>query len=374
MKVLAVTDLTFPYGSAMSSRIKSFCTLFKELGYEPHIIAGKTDDKNIEFGKEYIDSSFSYEIVKTNRSEKIQSFIGNENLLKRVDEYLNQTKVAFVFFNSLGDLFNEMIKICKKHKVKTILEQCEWYDASGFRFNKVDYRYIRFNKNIKNNYKKANGIISISRLLNDYYLSIGANSIKIPSIFDVENNKCNLLLNNSKIKLIYAGSTGKSKELLAPIFKSLSLSRYSNIELNIYGMSKEKIQDNIDCKIPDNVIVHGRVPYEELEDALLNSNYQIFIKPKRKSSNAQFPTKLAESMAFGTPVIANNTGDISLYLKDGENGFICDENNLNATFDRILDISDNDYNLLRKAARETALDYFDYRRYKDDVAKLIESL
>lgn len=52
------------------------------------------------------------------------------------------------------------------------------------------------------------------------------------------------------------------------------------------------------------------------------ADFSIFVRPDRRSSHAGFPTKLAESLAAGTPVITNNTGDIGLYLKDGENGFL----------------------------------------------------
>ena len=378
MKALIVTDLSFPYGSAMSSRLKSFCMIFNELGYSVHVIAGKSDDKELISGKIYYEDCFSYEIVKTSRSEQLQSFIGNENLISRVNRYLDENKVEFVFFNSLGALFNDVLELCKKHKVKTILEQCEWYDVSNFRFKDLDPRYIRFNKNIKSNFSKVDGIISISRLLNDYYLSIGAKSIRIPSIFDVENSIYNTKLDNKNIKLIYTGSVGKSKEFLKPVLEAML--DYENITLDIYGLTKDKVLNNIENdegllhKLGDKVTIHKWVSTGELYEAISNSNYQIFIKPERKSSNAQFPTKLTESMSFGTPVICNNTGDIGLYIKDKENGFICDANDVSKTFDEISKLTNEEYNKLRVNARNTALKYFDYRNYIKDVKEFIEKL
>lgn len=378
MNLLVITDLSFPTGSAMSSRIKSFCMLFKELGYDIHIIAAKSDNE-VEYKKIYQEDNFTYEIVKSHRSEQIQSFIGNENLVKRVDEYLSCNKIDLVFFNSLGALFNKILAVCKKYNVKTLLEQCEWYDASSFRFNTLDYRYINFNNNLHNNFKKVNGIVSISSLLNDYYLSIGAKTIRIPSIFDVKNGDYKDNASNNKIKLIYTGSVGKSKELLKPIIETITSDEnyINNIELDIYGLDKNAVLNNIDNQnglLKENVIIHGRVPYAELKEALKNANYQIFIKPERRSANAQFPTKLAESMSFGTPVITNNTGDICLYLKDGVNGFVCDKDNIKMTIDKIMSINNNDYNELRKKARETALRYFDYRNYIEDMKGFVEKL
>lgn len=375
MKLLVITDLSFPSGSAMSSRINSFCKLFKEIGYDTHVIAGKTEDKSLKYNNIYRNDIYSYEIVFSNRSSRIQSFIGNENLVKRVDNYLNDNKVDLVFFNSLGALFNKVLKVCKKHNVKTLLEQCEWYDPSTFRFKKLDLRYIRFNRNIKNNYKKVNGVISISRLLDDYYKSINVKSIRIPSIFDVINNEYNINLKNNNSKLIYTGSSSKNKELLKPILEQIK--EFNNINLDIYGINKEEVLKNIDNQrelLTNNIIIHGKVSYEELKKAFLNSNYSIFIKPERKSSNAQFPTKLAESMSFATPVITNKTGDIDLYIKNGENGFIVDINNISKTFNDILKLNDEEYNKIRVETRKTALNNFDYRLYKDKILEFINTL
>lgn len=377
MKALVVTDLSFPTGSAMASRIKSFCMLFKDLGYDVHVIAAKTDNEH-KTNTIYQETNYSFEVVETNRSEQLQSFIGNENLLTKVNEYLSKNKVEFVFFNSLGALFNDILDVCNKHNVKTILEQCEWYDVSGFRFKELDPRYIRFNKNIKNNFKKVNGIISISRLLNDYYLSLGAKSIRIPSIFDVKNSIYNEELNNEKIKLIYTGSTGKSKEYLKPVLEAML--NHENITLDIYGLTKSGVLTNIENdesllnKLGNRVVINKWVSSEELHTNISNSNYQIFIKPERRSSNAQFPTKLTESMSFGTPVICNDTGDIGLYLKDGVNGFVCDKNNVSETLERISKLTNEEYNKLRVNARNTAIEHFDYRNYIQEVKGFIENL
>lgn len=375
-KLLVITDLSFPYGSAMSSRIKSFCLLFNEIGYDVHVIAAKTEDKDIEFNKVYKQDSYTYQIVNSNRSEQVQSFIGNENLVNVVDSYLNNNHVDLVFFNSLGALFNKILKVCKKHNVKTLLEQCEWYDPSGFRFNTLDLRYIRFNDNIKNNFKNTDGIICISTLLSDYYSKLNKNTIRIPSIFDVEDIKYNDNLKNEKVNLIYAGSVGKSKELLKPIIDAISNDKYKNsVILNIYGVNENEVKANINSSLlPSNVNVFGRVSNEKLENALMNSDYEVFIKPERRSSNAQFPTKLAESMSYGTPVICNNTGDIGLYLKDNYNGFICDSNNFDSTLDRIINLDNESYNKLRVNARNTALENFNYQNYKQEVENLINSL
>ncbi len=43
-----------------------------------------------------------------------------------------------------------------------------------------------------------------------------------------------------------------------------------------------------------------------------------------------------ESIACGTPVIANETSDLSTYLSDGQNGFLVSLGTLHADLERII--------------------------------------
>ena len=378
-KLLIITDLSFPQGSAMASRIKSFCYLFKDIGYDVHVISGKLEGENVIYNKTINEDAYSYEIVKSNRSYRMQSYFGNENLTKVVDEYLKNNIVDLVFMTSLNASFVKVFNILKKYNKKIILEQCEWYDPSSFTLGKYDFRYLRFIKNIKKEYIKADGIISISRLLNDYYLNNKCKTIRIPSILNIDNKPCNFETKNNKINLIYTGNASKSKELIEPILIALNSKNeyYDKFEFNIYGLNKEQLFDKVSDKslIKDNIIAHGNVAQDKIERILLEVDYQIFIRPNRRSSNAGFPTKLAESMAVGTPVISNDTGDICLYLKDGINGYVCkgiNPQDICDVFDRI--IKEQNYCEFRKNARKTAEDYFNYKEYINIMKDFIDTL
>jgi len=111
-KLLIVTDNLFPKGSALASRLISFCRLFKDLGYDIHVITARSVDKtNVDIIIE--NGNYTYEVVSTNRSDRLQSFIGNENLVKRVDNYLKNNRVDLVFATSLNTTFNKVLKIIK---------------------------------------------------------------------------------------------------------------------------------------------------------------------------------------------------------------------------------------------------------------------
>ena len=113
---------------------------------------------------------------------------------------------------------------------------------------------------------------------------------------------------------------------------------------------------------------------DELIKCLNNSDYQIFVRPNRRSSNAGFSTKFGESMSIGLPVITNLTSDIDLYLKDGINGFVCKGNTTKDVVEVLNKVSTIDKTKtlsIRKQARITAEEYFDYRKYEDDIQKFL---
>lgn len=375
-KILFVTDLSFP-GSAMASRLLAFIKLFYCLGYDIHLIAGKSDE--LESGKIYQGTDFSYEIVSSRRSDRMMSYFGNENLIKAVDKYVSNNKVDFIFSTSLNALYRKLLKLCKKKKIKLILEQCEWYDPSSFGMGERDIRYKRFNQNIKKYYKEADYIISISRLLDGYYKSLGVKSLRIPSIIDVISKPKNYDVDNEKIRLVFTGNTSNSKELIVPVLEAL-VEYKDKIELHIYGsnmngLKKHVNNDGLIDSLSGCLYVHGVIKQEEVEKVLLNCNYQIFIRPKRRSSDAGFPTKLCESMSVGTPCITNDTGDISLVLRDGKNGFMTDGNDAEAVkkvFERIVSFDPDSYRQMRMMARTDAESFFDYRNYMRDVEEFLK--
>ena len=152
------------------------------------------------------------------------------------------------------------------------------------------------------------------------------------------------------------------------------------IELHIYGSSLEGLRKHINnekllSELSDCLYVHGVIKQKEVEKVLLNSDYQIFIRPNRRSSDAGFPTKLCESMSVGTPCITNDTGDISLVLKDGKNGFMVKGNDVEAvkeTFERIVKLDKDSYRQMRMMARRDAESFFDYRNYLKGVEEFLK--
>ena len=376
MKALLLVGTYFPYGTAWSSRGRNFVELLKYCGYEVHVISyySKPEDK-----KRY--QSCTYDYLKESSKGIDQLYIGKLCALK-LKKYLKNHQVDIVVSTSCPDRFKLTKKILDEKNIPLFLEQCEWYDPSNFKFKKYDYLYQRYIKHFDNYFYKSSGIIAISTLLEKHFIKQNLNTIRIPTILDVKNIKYNTISSNEKCVLVYTGNPGRSKELLLPIIKVFAnhLDIRNFFEFRIYGPTYEKVLLNIDNrsdlleKTKDTVKIFGKVPQENIEKIIRDADFQMFFRPKRLSSEAGFPTKLGESMAVGTPVISNGTGDIGMYLKNEKNGYLTNdfsEETIEKVLRKIMKLDEFTYCNMRVEARNTAELFFDYRKYMEKILKLV---
>ena len=227
-------------------------------------------------------------------------------------------------------------------------------------------------------------IISFVNIVCAYFMvNMGMNVVRIPTILDVQNTPYSVHSENRKIVLIYSGNPSTSKEYLAPVISVLADNPQFReaFEFHIYGPDYNKVlkniggDDNLLKRAEGCVFIHGKVKQELMQDIMMSADFQIFLRPHRRSSEAGFPTKLGESMAVGTPVITNLTGDIGLYLKNEVNGFVVDmttEEDLAMTLKKITKMTDKQYKAMRLHSREKAEEAFDYRNYKQSILRLFE--
>jgi glycosyltransferase involved in cell wall biosynthesis len=380
MNIVFIVAFPFPFGSASSMRARHLYKLIELAGHNVHVISDYASvgmPENIE--------EYSYEAVYNGNTSFFRRRIAPYKSIALLKKYCKKHEVDCVLTNAKFDRFNMIANFCKKKGLKLLVENCEWYDSSNFKLGKLNIDYIRNQKMIMYDFKKADGFISISRLLDEHNKTFGLPSVRIPTIIDVEKIPYTIQNENDKIVLVYTGNVGKSKELLLPIIQALAESPNlcNSIEFHIYGPSYNEVLKNIDGKkelierAGNAIKIHGRIPQIDVQEVLKKANYLIFLRPYRRSSNAGFPTKLGESFAVGTPVITNDTGDIGLYVKNNENGFIlesCDCIAVKNLLEKISILSYEEYEKLRINARKTAEKSFDYRNYLNEINTIVEKL
>jgi len=379
-KVVYVTSSYFPFGQAYSTRVIAFSKLLKHLGYSVHVIA----DLSLEKKRMGQTDDYSYEIVGE-KSHFSRSLVNSYNSYNRLKEYLYQHDVAFVIMNAgMHWRFNNIMKLCAERKIPLILEICEWYDKSSFRLKGFDPRYILLNRCMNYAFYSANGIIAISRLLADHFAKMKIPVIRIPTIMDTHTLTYSKPIEYKKIRLIHAGTAVIHKEKFKNILLAIKAFDNKNFfEFYIYGSDRATVLKNIDNdsslldSLDGSVYIMGKIPQQEVHQAYMHADYSIFIREDKRSSHAGFPTKLAESMVAGTPVITNDTGDIGLYLKNGENGYLIKDTSpesIKEVLEEIIQLSSEENLQMRSKARKTAEESFDFRVYKQLMKDFLEDV
>lgn len=92
--------------------------------------------------------------------------------------------------------------------------------------------------------------------------------------------------------------------------------------------------------VDGKLIFTGFLPVDQLTWAYQNALALICCRADTEFANFGFPTKLAEYLSSGRPVITNEVGDTGLYLRDGETAFFArsgDVRSISLAMEKVID-------------------------------------
>lgn len=272
----------------------------------------------------------------------------------------------------------------QKNCVPFIQNLCEWYSFSNFQGRFKVYRYMRNEGIMRFTYKKVKNIVGISTFLTDYYEKRGAHTLTVPTLVDLEEYVGFEHQISNRLHIVYAGKPA-AKDLLANVIFAigrLSEQETSKLEFHIYGATAEQlyklgISQELLQRLSSTVYIHGCVPYKDVARYIADADFTILLRPNQRYAQAGFPTKVGESFACGTPVIANLTGDLKNYLVDGENSLICRDDSVESclvTLRRAIAIRKETLQCMREKSYSTARTSFDYHAYTGKMKEFLAHL
>ena len=371
----------FPFGDPAAPRVLNNAKIFKKLGYNVIFICwggipqdeDKHEDGSFYYqGFRYINS-YDIDIKQNNLIKRIYSFfLYGRNSLKIIEQMIND--VAFVIgYNPPMIFSNSILKLCRKNNIPFISDITEWHSSNEFPGGKLALPAWINELNMRFIQKRVGNKIVISSFLYNYYCL--SNNILLPPLVDSnepkwQNNKLKLPYFDG-VRLIYAGAPAK-KDLLYTILDAVieCIKRKIKLQFIILGISKDNIfryeKYNEVLSMSENILLLGRIPQNEVPAYYKNSDFSIIIREKNRKSMAGFPTKLAETMMSGCPVILNYTSDISDYVHDGYNGIVVIDDSsteLQKSLLHIVTLSKEEKDLMKRNAIKCAFEKFDYSNY-----------
>ncbi|EJE4199961.1 hypothetical protein M3897_002730 [Vibrio cholerae] len=386
-KLLYIGGFDLPDKNAACHRAISNAKLFKMVGIDSSLL-GISKKSNFESGVVHnLGSKDEIEMMAVKYPKRtiewLRFIFGDKATIAYIKENKPDIVVMYNYPSIAGIRIN---KLCKKYGIEVISDITEWYSSANKNLLRQVIKWIDTNLRIKFVARFNNRIITTSQYMTDMYESKGHTCLELPTLYDNEYLSLSAVRSrksehSDKIKLIYFGSpfdksvaiynNSQVKERLDKVIGAVSDNYVKhNIYLNVYGVSKSdflEVYPNYTStieKLGDNLVFHGRVSHKELISYISESDYSIFFRDDTRVNKAGFPSKLAESLTLGIPVITNDISSLKKYQNVVGVNF-CSSGNESSELDTLLSN--------RQKIIEIDTKYFDYRSYKEDAKKFFVS-
>jgi glycosyltransferase involved in cell wall biosynthesis len=381
MKVLYIGGFELPDKNAAAHRVINNGKVFHALGYEVSFCGiTHSDDSIDQFTDAQIDA-FPYSYRNKRYPEGIKDWFRD---LSSIDYYKkiiekSATHISIVVVYNTPSLMTYLLKrYCSLKGIKLIVDVSEWYVVP--KENPLLYRIVKgldINLSMQFAYKKADGIIAISKFLYKYYDK--QNIILVPPLVDIEGTRLRVPLDSFKeapINLIYSGSAGiGQKDNLIKVLQSLKRisSKVPPFEVLVLGVSSQVV--SLKAKELPNVKFLGRLPHAECLSLIKKADYSIFVREFNLVTQAGFPTKFVESISCGTPVLTNANSNVADYLGDDKLGQLLktdSDEELDVSLVIALSRSRSDIKLMKQYCLKSNV--FHFENYIADFKSLISKL
>jgi glycosyltransferase involved in cell wall biosynthesis len=271
---------------------------------------------------------------------------------------------------------------CRRRRVPLIVDVVDWWNGHHVRGGYLGPLHVSMKLALRYYYPRCDGILAISSCLEDFYRPSGKPILRVPPTLDVKNltlDARQTATGTRSLILVYAGKPyGNKKDLLDTVIEATGQVERegADIELRIYGPSQHEVNDLYGGRtLPGAVRCMGRVPQTEVAAAVQQADFSVLIRRSDRTSAAGVATKFCESLANGTPVIANLTSDMGRYLRHNREGLVCRDHTVNEVTTAIRTAAKmpiEQRRIMSQAARSQALESFDYRVHADPLGEFFD--
>lgn len=353
-----------PDKNALALRASSMAKLARELGYEPIIVGMDPSICAGTYQKSTLDGIDCYEIqYPTKTIEWIKSLVSTKALLKvfediGVDHIHSIIMADYRFF-----VMFQIWDFCKQNDIRFIADIMDWFVVNSYLNPKEWVRGIDSWLRVNILYPFLNRRICICHNFERKYRKRGKNVI-IPMVQSESVDKIQYTPTD-KITFAFAGQPGKGccKEKIDWLIRAIyELKLCKKVVFEIAGITKEQFiieNPNMERFINDESIVFlGRISHSKCVEMISKADYSVLLRKKTRLSEYGFSTKISEAFLCGTPLLATDTSDTSIYVESGVNGFVCgcSYESVKDVLRQIIEISPEKYLQIRKnVSNENAL-------------------
>lgn len=391
-EIVFVGEFRFPEGDAAAVRTMSLAKICLDLGFSVLVI-GKGQLRTTDFDAvrrgHYVEG-IRYTTMNPRRVtawERLRHPIRRIKLFSSALDAVCTEKTRAVVINASSSARHVPFvqAFCRRKTIPFIADICEWYDPRQMKYGRFNPAYSVFQFIFHYVLPRLSNVIVVSRLLERRFQGNDRNLVRVSAPLDVASFELGDDTPTDRLVLLYAGMPGR-KDLLKEIVVALALlssEERLRVQFRLLGPTMDEFiklmgdRRELLALLSDVVQPLGRVPREEVLRTMRGAHFTVLVRPARRYADAGFPSKVAESLAAGVPVITNFTSDLAEYLTDGVDSLRINDPSpveIARVIRRALSLSSAELSSLRRGARATAEEYFDYRRFVPAFHAFVERL
>lgn len=389
MNVVYVGAFRLPNLDAAAPRVLNNAKALRAVGCDVTFISwgGEYNEEDICSDGGYRTSGFRYFISR--------DIISGGDFFERLNAKFNRGSKSFeilktlqnpdliILYNSNYFFTRKMLAYCKINSIKLANDITEWYDSNELHFTDLIPNFLNM---YLTQFRVRNKIV-ISSYLNNYFSN--SNNIIVPPLCDQHEEKWNKIVDDNRVNdfdgatLIYAGSPAKKDcvHTVINVVNTLVLEGFK-FRFLILGISREQYLKHYSHllnhkTLHENIIFLGRVSQDLIPAYYRIADFMVLLREPTRKNMAGFPTKFAESISAGIPVITNSTSDLARYVVSGQSGFMVKSHN----YEDLLFVLRNQVSKLQhsdienmKRSVSTMKHQFDWRFYVDAFNQFVLNL
>lgn len=383
--VFYIGGFELPDKNAAALRVLANGKILRDLGYRVVFIG---IDKKLPVGAnatQTISSGFECWSVPYPASSLswVKYLCGLPAILDILKSYRHANPVAAICYNYPAIASLRIEKLCDRLGIKMLADSTEWYDSTG---GSILHRLIKSLDTSVRMYivnPRMHGVITTSKYLTDFYARQGKLTVELPTLFDGKRfNAPHIGRAEGELKFIYVGSpfdvnkVNRSRTNLKErldkcieVFHNLH-AKGKSFRFDVVGITQNdylkvfpKHRTLLD-EMREVAYFHGRMPNDQVVGLIGGSDFSIFFRDRTRVTLAGFPSKLAESISIGTPVVANRMLSLEPFA-ESPGVVLADPGREMEVVESLFALSASQIDLLKQDAFKAKT--FHYENYHGDV-------
>jgi glycosyltransferase involved in cell wall biosynthesis len=389
--VVYLGQLILPDGNAAALRARSNAKILGLLGYDTCVVGTHHDAGDRVDAVEAGHPDIQLHSVPVGRWW--HSFRVNPLSSLRLINRLRQTRtVSHVICYNYPAVAQAIIQLyCAIRGIRYLSDVTEWNTESGRGFFHDTIRAVEVTARVRLLNRFANALITTSPMMTQFYRKPGRPTAELPTLFDAAQMpqiSDRPARDPATVRIVFVGpgfdlmqvspKPEALKERTDLIVATLCEMMVADprVSADIYGLTSVQFAAAFPghvgkvSALAGRLVFHGRQPHNAILSAVQSADYSIMLRDNKRANDAGFPTKFAESLILGTPVIIDRISSLRHYW-DHPLALTIERDTPEAMAQAIMRGMDERRDL--PPASEDERMTFNYDRFVDEMSKVFEA-